>query len=94
MSTSEVVSGLREEEDIVEWLVDRLAAELDISPDDIDVTAPFSNLGVDSIIGVSLSGQLAETFGVDMPATLFWDYPTIERVAGYLAALKKGPLAA
>ena len=28
------------------------------------------------------------------PGIVFWDYPTIERVAAYLAAVKSGSLAA
>ncbi len=80
----------RGKDEIARWMSDRLAAELGVPGDEIDVTVPFAALGVDSILGVSLAGELADELSVDVPATLFWDYPTIEKLAEHLAQLSPG----
>lgn len=74
-------------EEIARWLTDKLAEELQVSPDDLDVSEPFASLGVSSIVGVSLAGEVGEALDLHLPATLFWDYPTVEKLAGYLAGL-------
>lgn len=80
----------KDKDGIVRWMTDRLAAELGVRSDEVDVTVPFAALGVDSILGVSLAGELADELSIEVPATMFWDYPTIDQLAEYLAELSMG----
>ena len=73
------------EEAIREWLVERIATQLEIAPEEIDVRETFSNYGLDSRTAVGLSGELERWLGRPLLATLVWDYPTIELVAKHLA---------
>jgi acyl carrier protein len=57
---------------------------LRISPDDIDVHQPLSNLGLDSRNAIALSGALEKLLGRELSPTLAWDYPTIEALAAHL----------
>lgn len=81
----------KSKDEIARWIADRLASELGVPSDAVDMTVPFAALGVSSILGVSLAGDLAEELSFDVPATLFWDYPTIEKLAEHLAQLPPRP---
>lgn len=67
------------------WLVEHIAASLTAKSDDIDVTLPFSYYGLDSLAAAGLAGDLETWLGRKLSPTLTWDYPTIERLATYLA---------
>jgi acyl-CoA synthetase (AMP-forming)/AMP-acid ligase II/acyl carrier protein len=73
------------EKEIQTWLISHLALYLNIPPDEIDIQEPFSAYGLDSAVAVSLTGQLAQWIGCELEITLFWEYPSIETLAQYLA---------
>jgi polyketide synthase PksN len=52
--------------------------------DQIDPREPFFNYGIDSIMIQLFNGKLADIFG-HLPASLPYDHPTLESLAGYLA---------
>ncbi|HEX8145430.1 MAG TPA: acyl carrier protein [Pyrinomonadaceae bacterium] len=72
-------------EDIQNWFVSKLAEELGLKPEEIDIHEPFASYGLDSMTMVTLSGDLEEWLGLRLAPTLAWDYPTIEALAQYLA---------
>ncbi|MEU6190894.1 type I polyketide synthase [Nocardia sp. NPDC047038] len=55
-----------------------------ISGDAIDPTAPFTELGFDSLAGVEFRNRLAKTTGVQLPSTLVFDHPTAAAVAAFV----------
>lgn len=40
--------------------------------------------GVDSLVGVQLIQRLNERFGLELPTTVIFDYPTVDKLADYL----------
>ena len=70
---------------IQSWLTTHLAEQLRISPEDIDMRRPFTEYGLDSMIGVFLAGDLEDWLGLQLSATVLWENPTTE-MAQYLAA--------
>jgi acyl carrier protein len=71
---------------ISNWLVGRIAEALRISPGEIDVRAPITDHGLDSISILQLTGALEEMLDRPLPSTLVFEYPTIEILARHLAA--------
>jgi acyl carrier protein len=79
-----VREGERSQDEIQWWLVERVAAELELDPGEMDVTIPLERYGLDSRAAASLSGDLEDWMGRPVPATLVWDYPTIEEISEHL----------
>jgi len=72
-------------EAIQAWLVSKLSELLEIEANEIDVGEPFASYGLGSTELVSLSGELAEWLGRQLPAELAYEFPTIEALARGLA---------
>ncbi|HBB32492.1 MAG TPA: polyketide synthase [Cyanobacteria bacterium UBA8803] len=66
------------------WMVTKLAEQLSLDAKTIAVGEPLTRYGLDSIDAVTLVGDLEDWLELELPSTLFWDYPTIEKAAQYL----------
>ncbi len=70
---------------IEEWLVAYLSGRLGVDAQSIDVHQPFVHYGLASIEGITLVQKLGDWLGRTLPATLAWEYPTIESLARHVA---------
>lgn len=70
---------------IARWLEERLASLLDIDRLSVDRRERFSRYGLDSVRALQLVTELGSWLDRQLPATLLWDQPSIDRVATYLA---------
>ncbi len=80
-SSAEATSSVKA---IQTWLVDQLAEVLSIDPGTIDVKQPLTRYGLDSIDAVTLVGDLEDWLDLELPSTLLWDYPSIEKASAYM----------
>lgn len=60
-----------------------VANVLHLSADEIDPRATLSDLGLDSVMSVSLRRQLQQAFKINVPPTLVWNYPTTHHLVGW-----------
>lgn len=51
----------------------------------VDPRTPLKDIGLDSLMAVELRNALTRSIGQALPATLLFDYPTLEALAGHLA---------
>ncbi|MGF1481206.1 MAG: acyl carrier protein [Cyanophyceae cyanobacterium] len=72
-------------EDIQTWIVNYLAELLEEEPEQVDVTLPFEQYGLDSAEAVELSGDLEDWLERKLNPTLLYNYPTIEALAERIA---------
>jgi acyl carrier protein len=77
---------LRSESSIQEWLVTRIAAIAQITPEEVDMDRPFAEFGMDSMQLFELSGDLQKFLGHDVSEIVAWDYPTIAKLSAYLSS--------
>ncbi len=61
------------------------AEALELATDDIDPALPFSDYGVDSIVGVELVNKINEALGLNLKTTILFDYSTVDALAAKIA---------
>src|SRR5206468_45450 len=72
---------------LIEFVRGRAASVLGSEPSQIDARRPLNELGLDSLTAVDLRNLLSRGLELKraLPATLVYDYPTVEAIADYLA---------
>jgi phthiocerol/phenolphthiocerol synthesis type-I polyketide synthase C len=75
------------EEGIQNWLITRLALAMQVDADNIDINKSFADYGLDSMVTLDISNELAEWLGCELRPSFFWEYPNIEAVSQYLITL-------
>ena len=76
-------------------IVGRLRAQIagappEVPESEVDPDDEFEDYGLASSDAVFLSGDLSELPERQISATLAWDYPTINKLAAFLAAVLRG----
>lgn len=64
-----------------------VADMLERAPNEIDPNSKFTRLGLDSAMSVQLIVVIEEAIGVELTPDVVGEYPTIARLAEYLARL-------
>ncbi|MGW7594501.1 acyl carrier protein, partial [Streptomyces rubiginosohelvolus] len=54
---------------------------------DVDASATFLELGVDSLTAIAIKNRLQDQLGLALDATVVFDHPSVRELAGHLAAL-------
>ncbi len=73
---SEVENGLRT----------ILARELQMPEADFDLNRPFAELGLNSVMAMSVRRETEQLVGFELSVTMLFNYPTVASLAAYLAA--------
>jgi phthiocerol/phenolphthiocerol synthesis type-I polyketide synthase B len=56
------------------------------SPQELEHSVGFFQSGMTSLMAVALRRALSDSLGEELPASVLFDYPTVEELVGYLAA--------
>jgi len=78
------------EQSIAQWLTAHLSDKLGLKPEDIDPHTTFAEQGVDSMMAIVMSGDLADWSGRDIDPTILYEHPTISTLAKYVSTLGAG----
>ncbi|MDK1286865.1 non-ribosomal peptide synthetase [Pseudoalteromonas umbrosa] len=70
-------------------LFDIASAALDMTPSELDADESFADYGVDSILAIQILDEINAKFNVNLPATLLFDYPSIDTLSAYIIAEHK-----
>jgi acyl carrier protein len=80
-----------ETQELAEWLTMKVAGYLNVAPAAIDIDIPLADLGIDSVLGMTLCADLECEKGFTVETTIVWDYPTIDAIAAHLTAERAAP---
>lgn len=80
---------MKTQDEIQDWLIQKLAYLLDASPAQISITEPLALYGLESVEAITIAGELSEWLGDELPSTLVWDYPTIAEIGEHLGGQTK-----
>lgn len=72
-----------DQEQVQDWLISTLSKELDLN-EEIDIYEPLAHYGLSSLTAVGLAGDLEDWLDIKLPATLAWDYPSIEALSKFI----------
>lgn len=78
---------------VTSQVMDIVAQECGVALVELADSIQFSDLGVDSLMQLVISGRIREDVGLDIRSTLFVDCPTIISLKGYLAQFETANLA-
>ncbi|MBB2992923.1 phthiocerol/phenolphthiocerol synthesis type-I polyketide synthase B [Mycolicibacterium iranicum] len=78
----------RRTELLTDFVIAQVAAAMGLaSAHTLDPTVGFFQFGMDSLMSVTLQRSLSESLGEALPASVVFDYPTVEALADYLASV-------
>ena len=73
---------------LTEFVISQVAAAMGLkSAHTLDPTVGFFQFGMDSLMSVTLQRSLSESLGEALPASVVFDYPTVEALTEYLASV-------
>ncbi|TLD19516.1 Calcium/calmodulin-dependent protein kinase type I [Venturia nashicola] len=75
---------------IVSKVMNIIAEETDVDMAELVDEAAFENLGVDSLMSLTISAKFREDLDLDISSTLFTDYATVGEMKSYFAGLEGG----
>jgi phthiocerol/phenolphthiocerol synthesis type-I polyketide synthase A len=61
-----------------------LARELRVAETELDVDLPFAELGLNSLMSMSIRREAEQLAGIELSATMLWNHPTIESLTTFL----------
>ncbi|KOV78370.1 hypothetical protein ADL03_40100 [Nocardia sp. NRRL S-836] len=67
-----------------------VAAETGVPEHRIEPERPFSDIGLDSVMGIAIRGKLQQSTGIELPAAILWTHPTPAALTRYLSAMAEG----
>lgn len=72
-------------DEIQAWIVQRVSALLEVEPDQVDVEAPLTRYGLDSVAVVIIAADLEKWLGYRFRENPLDAHPTIQSLAQFLA---------
>lgn len=83
-ANSAATSSLRTAREVESWLQNRIAQQLGVTPSEIDPVQPLAALGLDSVMVLSLVGELEVLLAISVPDQLISPRATIQELSRQL----------
>lgn len=84
MKRSENLQAVEAKKQLSNWLVKKLTAINTLKESEISLNKPVANYGLDSLHALAIAGELEEMLDIELPTTMVWQYPTIEKITQFI----------
>ena len=72
--------------DVRNWLANRFAQDLKVSPDQVPLDVNFDRVGLDSLTLLTILADLSDHLDQELQTSLLMDHPNIDRLATHLGS--------
>lgn len=72
---------------VIKEFIGIISEELGLEPSGLSDAAAFANIGLDSLMSLTITGRIREELDTDIPTTLFIDKPTVGEAKAAILAL-------
>jgi acyl-CoA synthetase (AMP-forming)/AMP-acid ligase II/acyl carrier protein len=76
--------------EVQHWMLAWLADRVGVAAGELSATAPFTELGMDSLTAIELNVEFERVLGLRLPPVAAWSYPTPAALSRYLAETMLG----
>ncbi|MFE5093328.1 acyl carrier protein [Streptomyces sp. NPDC056638] len=73
------------EEELLQWLKERIAEHVEMSADGIGADVPFASYGLDSVYAFAVIAEIEDRLGLTLEPTVMWDHPTLGSLVTVIA---------
>lgn len=84
--SASLLSNLSPMQNNFDTILEVIACEIGVDVAEIGDDVAFADLGVDSLLSLSITAKLGEQLSQSIPATLFHEYPTAKELRGYFSS--------
>jgi naphtho-gamma-pyrone polyketide synthase len=63
-----------------------ISEEAGVDLKDLGPSADFADYGIDSLLSLNITGRMKEELGLDLPSSVFADYPTVKELTAFVDA--------
>jgi len=85
MKRLENTRAIKAKQQLSSWLVTKLSAINTMKESEIRLDKPIANYGLDSLHALAIAGELEEMLDIELPLTMLWEYPTIEKISLFIS---------
>jgi acyl carrier protein len=71
--------------EIQAWLVNYMAENLEVDPQEIDINLPFDSYNIDSAVTIGMAADLEILLNTILDPTIVYEYPTIKTLSQCLS---------
>ncbi len=79
-------------EQIIYNILDALSQALKLSKNDMDIDVPFSEYGIDSILGIAFVKQVNDRLELSLETTILYDYTTVDSLTSHILSAYGGEI--
>ncbi len=87
------IASSRSGPSVTSQVLDIIASEVGVPVIELADAIDFANMGVDSLMSLSICGRIREELEIDAPASLFVDHPTVGSLKGHLSQYSSSKVA-
>lgn len=70
--------------DITSQVIAIVSDEAHLDPSELKPQTEFADFGIESLLSLTILSRLRDEVGLDLPSTLFADYPTVEKLQNFI----------